>query len=90
MDEITFGDVLIHYQHKLEETADQLTDLRSQLKAAQMTAEDCWEGQAGNACRDKLNELSMRLNRCESSISDSLVQLGAVAAVYEEPPEEVL
>lgn len=87
MDEITFEDVLMHYQGKLQELSDQIQDIRSSVQQAHICAEEGWHGLAAAACMEKLDELSVELSRTDGDISEALVQLGAVGAAAAAPSE---
>lgn len=80
MDEITFEDVLSHYQNRLSDIYDQIQDLRNDVKLAIELVETGWKGHAADACMDKLNYYSEALYKADGEVSEALVQIAAIGA----------
>ncbi len=78
MDGITFEDMLLHYEGKLQEASDELQGLRHSLKAVLETLELSWNGNAANACRQKLEETDARAVKSENALSDARLRLGQI------------
>ena len=61
MDEITFLDVLTHYQMKLKEASDEVETLKTHIKKAESHIDSGWSGAAADACRLKLESVNGEL-----------------------------
>ena len=75
MDEITFGDILLHYTQKLKEVFEDVEDIRRHLAISIDTVESSWKGNAGDTCRIKLEELNSNYSKVVSELSDSITKL---------------
>lgn len=53
MEEITYNDVLVHYQRMMADITDEL----QQLEKISVFSQQTWKGKAGDACFEKLQEL---------------------------------
>lgn len=84
MEEITFLDVLTHYQTKIHQLCEELETIRSQLQLSRQTIDESWKGPAAEACKTKVETLYPELNRALSDLSDARLKLGAVADAWEE------
>ena len=84
MDEITFVDVLTHYQIKLKEASEEVETIKNQVKKAESHIDDGWIGTAAEACRLKLESVNGELAKTLTEISEVLVKLSAIAEVLTE------
>lgn len=80
MEEITFEDMLTHYQLKLKEASDGIETLKNYLRRAQMCLDDGWKGTAADACRCKLETVNGELAKAQAELSDALTKLSAIEA----------
>ena len=78
MNEITFEDVLTHYQLKLKEVYDEVETLKTQIKSAQAIIDSGWKGMAADACRQKLEIVNGGLAKTQAELSEALVKLFAI------------
>lgn len=78
MDEITFEDMLFHYEGKLREAAEEIQNLRNQLKKVTAELDGAWKGHAAETCRVELETIDNELNKSNSELSEALVKLSAV------------
>lgn len=78
MDEITFEDMLFHYEGKLREAAEEIQNLRNQLKRITAEFDGVWKGQAAETCRVKLETIDNELNKSNNELSEALIKLSAV------------
>ncbi len=78
MDEITFEDMLVHYEGKLQEAADELQNLRHSLKDVLAILESSWSGRAADACRRKLEEVGSHTAKSANALSDAQLQLSKI------------
>lgn len=78
MEEITFMDVLTHYQIKLREASDDVENIRKQLKKAQNCVEMGWSGPSAEACLLKLEYINSEMNKTLAEMSEALTRLSAV------------
>lgn len=81
MDEITLEDMLLHYESKLKEAADEIQRIQSQMKKMALLLDDGWRGEAAEACRDKLQSVIEELTRADGDLSDAMVKLSAMGAL---------
>lgn len=86
MEEITFVDVLTHYQMKLKEASDEVETIRNQLKKAQSHVDSGWGGDAADACRLQLESVDGELTKTLSELSEALVKLSAIGELLAEEP----
>lgn len=56
MEEITYNDVLVHYQRMMADITDELQQLETAWKNLRFS-QQTWKGKAGDACFEKLQEL---------------------------------
>lgn len=84
MEQITFMDVLTHYQMKLKEVQDELERIRHQLKRAEQEADAAWEGPAAETCLLKLATLHEDLGKALSEISETMVRLTAIGELWDQ------
>ena len=78
MDEITFTDMLFHYEGKLKESSEEIQNIKNQINKLNAVIDSSWSGKAASACREKLDYVINELAKTESEISDALVKLSAV------------
>jgi len=84
MDEITFVDVLTHYQMKLKEASDEVETIKNQVKKAEGTIDSGWTGAAADACRLKLESVNGELAKTLTEISEALIKLSAIGETLAE------
>ena len=84
MDEITFVDVLTHYQIKLKEASDEVETLKTHIKKAESHIDTGWSGAAADACRLKLESVNGELAKTLTEISETLIKLSAIGKVLAE------
>ncbi len=84
MDEITFVDVLSHYQLKLKEVSDEVETIKKNLKKAEGCIDSGWTGASADACRLKLEYVSSELTKSLTELSEALVKLSAIGEVLAE------
>lgn len=84
MEEITFTDVLTHYQMKLQEASDEVTLIKNQLKKATGHIDAGWTGATADALRLKLETVSTDLSRTMNELSEALVKLSAIGELLAE------
>lgn len=78
MDEITFEDVLTHYQLKIKEAYDDVETLKNDLKKAQAGIEAGWSGAASEACFEKLEAITQELTKTLAELSQAQVKLTVI------------
>lgn len=87
MEEITFLDVLTHYQMKLKEVSDEVETIKAQIKKAESYIDAGWTGTAAEACRLKLETVNNELGKTLAEMSEALIKLSAIGdALAEETP----
>ena len=84
MEEITFVDVLTHYQMKLKEASDEVETIKNQVKKAESHIDSGWTGAAADACRLKLESVNGELAKTLTEISEALIKLSAIGEVLAE------
>jgi len=84
MEQITFMDVLTHYQMKLKEVQDEIERIRHQLKRAEQEADATWEGPAAEACLLKLATLYEDLGKALTELSETMVRLTAIGELWDQ------
>ena len=84
MEQITFMDVLTHYQLKLKEVQDEIERIRHQLKRAEQEADAAWEGPAAEACLLKLAALHEDLGKSLTELSETTVRLTAIGELWDQ------
>lgn len=57
MEEITYNDVLVHYENMMTDITDELQRLKDKLEKISVYSQQVWKGNAGEACFDKTQEL---------------------------------
>ena len=78
MDEITFEDVLTHYQLKIKEAYDEVESIKHDLKKAQADLENGWSGAASEACFTKLEAIVQDLGKTLAELSQAQVKLTVI------------
>lgn len=81
MEEITFTDILTHYQIKLREAIDEIEAIRSNMKNAEESIETGWSGEAAEACRLKLDEIDGEAAKALDNLSVALVKLSSIGEI---------
>lgn len=89
MEEITFGDILLHYSQKLKEVFEDIEDIKKQLVISRAIVEGGWKGQAANACTTKLEDLTVSYTKINSELSDSITKLTGLIEEYEETENQI-
>lgn len=89
MEEITFEDVLTHYQLKLREAAEEIEGARNLLKKGGAELDYGWKGEAADALRIKLEEITSELVKALSNISEAQIKLSAISEELEAQEEEI-
>lgn len=84
MEEITFEDILAHYELKLKETSDGLQNARANIKKAHSMIDSSWTGQSANVCSLKLQEISADILKSENEISEAMTKLSAIGQLLAE------
>ena len=81
MEEITFVDMMFHYEEKLKESSEGIQSIKNQINKLNAVIDSSWSGKAASACRDKLDFVIEELAKTESEISEALVKLSAVGEI---------
>lgn len=89
MDELIFGDVLLHYQKKLQEASDQIDHIRRQLTQELTLVDTNWKGMAANSCRDKISLFNQELSKAGGEIAETMALLGAISSADSAEDEEL-
>lgn len=84
MEEITFLDVLTHYQLKLKELTDELESMRHRVRLAEAQSEESWQGAASEAMRLHLHTAEEDLSRTLGELSEALTRLTAIGDLLAE------
>lgn len=84
MDEITFEDVLTHYQLKIKEAFDEVETVKNELKKAQAGLETGWSGEAAEACHTKLETIQQDLAKTLAELSQAQVKLSVIGDLLTE------
>lgn len=84
MDEITFADVLAHYNLKLKEVSDEVEALKNQLKKAKNHIDAGWSSPAADACRLKLEFIESEFTKTLTEISEAHIKLSVIGEVLAE------
>ena len=84
MEEITFGDVLLHYSQKLKEVYEDVEDTRKMLTDSKAIVEAGWKGQAADNCTIKLEEISLDYSKVSQELSDIITKLSALITEFDE------
>ena len=87
MEELSFNDVLTHYQLKIREASEEVEAMRNLLKKAQSHMDAGWAGPAADACRLKLETLHAELTKTLADLSEALIGLTAIS---EAAAEEII
>lgn len=70
MQEITYVDVVRHYQMKTREINEELERMRQALTDVQKRAETAWSGENAELLQEKLWEISQRFQRASENLSE--------------------
>lgn len=84
MDEITFEDMLSHYQNKLQEASDEIQSIRNLMKQALGALEAGWSGAAAQSCRLKLETVNQEIVRADGELSEAMTRLSAIGDLLAE------
>lgn len=78
MEEITYNDVLVHYQRMMADITDELQQLENSLEKISVFSQQTWKGKAGDACFEKLQELCDEVKKAayESTRALGSIQTG--------------
>lgn len=63
MEEITYNDVLVHYERMMTDITDELQRLKDRLDKISVYSQQVWKGEAGNACFEKTQELCEEIRK---------------------------
>ena len=77
MDEITFEEILFHYERKLRAAADEIQSLRNQLNRTVSALDSVWTGLAASSCQNKLETIDRELNKASGELSEAFTKLFA-------------
>lgn len=89
MDEITFDDMLFHYEAKLKEASEEIQNIKRQIKQIIAALDSGWSGKAAAACREKLEYIAGELAKSDGEISEALIKLSAVGELLADSEESV-
>jgi hypothetical protein len=89
MEEITFGDILLHYSQKLKEVFEDVEEIQKLLTNSRGIVEGSWKGNAANACTTKLEDLTVAYTKVNSELSDSITKLTGLIEEYEETENQI-
>lgn len=78
MNEITFEDILFHYQGKLHGAAEEIETIRNQLKRILSDLDTVWSGEAANSFRLKLETVDAELRGTNNELSEAAIKLSAI------------
>lgn len=78
MEEITFVDMLTHYELKLKESSENLQNASQSIKKSISIIDSGWTGDAADACRLKLEDVTLDIGKIQGNISDAMNELSAV------------
>lgn len=84
MDELTFTDVLTHYQIKLAETSEELEAIKTLIKKSENCILSGWEGASAEACKLKLEVIYNDLIKTLADISEAKNSLTAIGDIFEQ------
>ena len=84
MEEITFVDILTHYEIKLKEISDEIETIKNQIRKTEGTIEASWRGMAAEACQLKLQTINKEISKSLSEISEALVNLSVIKEIVAE------
>lgn len=87
MEELSFNDVLTHYQLKIREASEEVEAVRNLLRKAQTHMDAGWAGPAADACRIKLETLQADLTKTLADLSEAL---NSLTAIGEAAAEEII
>lgn len=63
MEEITYNDVLLHYERMMTDITDELQQLKDRLEKISVYSQQVWKGEAGDACFEKTQELCEEIRK---------------------------
>ena len=78
MGEITFEDILIHYERKLRETSEEIEDIKKILRDCIGILDETWSGDASNTFRVKVEGVNAQLTKSYGQLSEALTKLTAI------------
>lgn len=84
MQEIMYEDVVRHYQMKTGEIYEELDRMRQGMSAVEKLLESAWSGDNAELLREKLWEVSQKLQRASGNLSDVRLLLEQFQAVVEQ------
>lgn len=70
MQEITYSDILRHYQMKAAEIQEQLEKMQEEMTVIEQDLESAWSGDNAELVREKLWEIKSRFERTGMNLSD--------------------
>lgn len=87
MDEITFEDILNHYEVKLRESSEEIQNIKNTLKRCISLSESSWKGLAADSFRLKLENINSELNKSYGELSLALTKLSDIGNLLAEGEE---
>lgn len=81
MDPITFADTLVHYKLKLLEALSYTESVSGHMDDALICVEDSWSGQAADACRIKLEDMKLEMEKAQLAINNAIASVDEVIAL---------
>lgn len=85
MDEITFVDMLFHYEGKLKESVEEIQSIKSQVNRIRIMIDSSWSGKAASVSGEKLHFILNELTKTEGALSEALLRLSAIGELLAEP-----
>ena len=83
MEPITFEDTLVHYKIKLSESLDYLNTISSQLNQELDIINASWKGSSAEACRIKIEDMKIELDKARLSIEHADTAVSAVLTIQQ-------
>lgn len=84
MDELTFIDVLAHYQIKLGEISEEIENVKTYIKKAQNSITSGWTSDAATECMLKLDSIYSEMTKTLVEISEAKTNLSAITNIVGE------
>lgn len=78
MEEITFEDILTHYELKLKESSENLQSVSQSIKKSISVIDSGWKGSAADTCRIKLEDIVLDIGKIQGNISDAMTKLSVI------------
>lgn len=78
MEEITFEDILVHYEGKLRETSEEIENIKNLLRNCVGSSEGSWSGNAAEAFRSKMEGVNAELTKAYGQLSEAMTKLTVI------------